>query len=455
MAATAILTMAVLACAAYLLRRRRAERLLLWFGVFAGLYAVRLLLRTPDAVTAFGGTGTLADFLASFVDYAILIPAVLVFKEVYGPGWKSSVRVLPWLLGAYGAAAVALNVIRGKPSQAPDPAVGLLVIVPLVLVAGRMSGYRPPKSPEAPPIYWGWALFVATVLNEHLVLEGYLPWRWRFEPLGFLVLMGCLGYAGVRRFVLNEQRLVSVDEEMKAATRIQSSILPVRVPGTDHIRVAVRYAPMRAVAGDFYDFLPAGAHSLGVLVADVTGHGVPAALVASILKGAISSQAADGADPERLISALNQTMCRQSHGQLATAAYLVVDEDRRRARYCSAGHPPLYLLRGGSSGVEEVTANGLLLGVRANEIYTSAEFGFGPSDRVVLYTDGIPEATSPSGEMFGEERFKACILANRHAPCAKLTDLILREVLQWASVGGEHAQSDDVTIVAIDFAGDA
>jgi len=450
-AATVILTMAVLAIAVHFLRRKSGERLLLWFGLSAGLYGVRMLSHTWAAVLTFGGTERLWRFVVAFVDYAILIPFVLAVEEIYGRGWKSSVRVLVWLFGAYAVAACTIDVILGQPSNAPDPAAGLLVLLPLIVLANRVSGYQPPPMPERPLMSAGLAVFVLTVVNEHLVNANALPWRWRIEPVGFLFFTACLGYAGVRRFVAKERRLVSLDEEMKAATRIQSSILPLRVPATDHIRLAARYAPMTAVAGDFYEFMPLGSASLGVLVADVAGHGVPAALVASILKGALSARTADAEDPATVLAGLNQTMCRQSHGQLVTAAYLFVDGERRRVRYCSAGHPPLLLLRAANCEVEELTANSLLLGVRPDEVYTSVEFGLEAGDRLVLYTDGVFEAASSSGEVFGYGRFKKCILSHRHGSCDDFTVSLLAELEKWTTVGRRPIQSDDVTVIAIEY----
>jgi sigma-B regulation protein RsbU (phosphoserine phosphatase) len=451
--ATAILTIAILVALVYSLRRRNRERLLLWFALFAGLYGLRILSQMQAVVQAIGGNGSLARFSWSFLNYLVPVPAALAFEEVYGRGWKSSVRALVWLLGAYAVAAILLEIALGRPSVLPDPALGLFFLIPLVLLAGQMSGYQPRSLPEGRVILGGWAVFLLTVVNEHLVSADLVPWTWSAEPAGLLLMMSCLGVAGFRRFMATEQRLASMDEEMKAATRIQTAILPRRVPETRQIRAAVRYAPMASVAGDFYEFVPGSSSSLGILVADVAGHGVPAALVASILKGAISAQASDVSDPAEMIAGLNRTMCRQSLGQLVTAAYLFVDAGLQEARYCSAGHPPSLLLRAAGSRVEELTANGLLLGVRPNETYASIAFGLEPQDRMVLYTDGIIEAASPSGELFGEGRLKHCMLAHRHSSCDQLADSILEEVSKWSAAGRQPVQSDDITVVATDFAG--
>ena len=132
------------------------------------------------------------------------------------------------------------------------------------------------------------ALFL-TFAQNRFASTGLFDWNTDAEPYGLFVLICCLGYAATRRVLANERLLVSLGEEMRAATRIQSSILPRTNPEIGSFHLAVRYAPMTAVAGDFYDFLLIRPGCLGIVVADVTGHGVPAALVASMVKVAVSA----------------------------------------------------------------------------------------------------------------------------------------------------------------------
>ena len=122
-----------------------------------------------------------------------------------------------------------------------------------------------------------------------------LSWpRADVEPLGSTVLIACLGTIAVRRVFKDAERLLAMDKELGVARRIQASILPHAMPKVAGLSVAARYEPMTAVAGDFYDFLEVGAKRLGVLVADVSGHGVPAALIASMVKVAIAAQTGPG-----------------------------------------------------------------------------------------------------------------------------------------------------------------
>jgi serine phosphatase RsbU (regulator of sigma subunit) len=187
------------------------------------------------------------------------------------------------------------------------------------------------------------------------------------------------------------------------------------------------------------------------VVADVAGHGVPAALVAAMVKVAVSSQINDGADPGKVIAGLNSVLCREAEGQYATAVYLFLDEKKLTGRYSAAGHPPLLLWRRATRTLTELNANGLLLGVRRNEAYPQSEFSFEAGDRLLLYTDGLVEATNPNGKEFGEARLSDFIDAHESLPAEQLAERLLQEVLAWPGNGNQRPQADDITLVVIDI----
>jgi len=202
------------------------------------------------------------------------------------------------------------------------------------------------------------------------------------------------------------------------------------------------------VAGDFYDFLQLDDRRLGVLVADVTGHGVPAALIASMLKVAFAAQERHAHDPALLLSQLNRSLCGKFEAHFVTAAYLFVDLENDLLRYSAAGHPPL-LLASGAGGVREVEENGLMLGMFPEAEYASVEIALAPGDRCLLYTDGVFEAKNAEQEEFGKSRCREMLESRRDLPAAGFASALLDRVASFS--GLQSAREDDMTLLVLDF----
>src|SRR3984893_18864545 len=149
----------------------------------------------------------------------------------------------------------------------------------------------------------GLLTFAAFVVWDNLrgVFRFSLP---SLEPFGFAVFLGSLGYVAARQTLERDQQLGEIQKELEVARRIQLSILPAEFPVSRNFRVAARYVPMTSVAGDFYDFLVGRDTQAGLLIADVSGHGVPAALIASMVKLAATSQRGNAGDPELLLAGM-------------------------------------------------------------------------------------------------------------------------------------------------------
>jgi len=235
---------------------------------------------------------------------------------------------------------------------------------------------------------------------------------------------------------------------MEIARGIQAGLLPEKSFSVAGLTAASRYVPATSVAGDFYDFLPKDS-GLGVLIADVSGHGVPAALSASMVKVAIRAQRDWADDPARVLTGLNSILCGNLQGQFVTAGYLYLDPGRGALAYAGAGHPPLLAWRAREKKVECMEENGLMLGIFPEGAYKCMTADLAPGDRFVLYTDGITEAPSLSGEEFGMDRFKSFLAEHAASPAQELCDALVKHVRAWS--GNSREQHDDLTLVVVDY----
>jgi sigma-B regulation protein RsbU (phosphoserine phosphatase) len=247
------------------------------------------------------------------------------------------------------------------------------------------------------------------------------------------------------------QQLMYINNELEMAREIQLSILPQEIPKIGGLEIAARFIPMSSVAGDFYDFIRVDEKHLGILVADVSGHGLPAALIASMLQVALAAQSPHAFDPARVLAGLNQSLCGKFKHHFVTAAYVFVDMEKNSISCASAGHPPLLLWRKSTDSAAEVSENGLLLGMLSEATYSFVEVPLKPGDKAVLYTDGILETKSPADQEFGADLFKGFLESNHHLKGNLFADSLLDELSAWSEQPKGQGQEDDITLLVIDF----
>jgi sigma-B regulation protein RsbU (phosphoserine phosphatase) len=448
---TVIATLGAAAIIVKVFRRRTHEQFLLWFGLFSILYGTILVVRNSVFRLAFGQPQEVWISIERLLSLATIVPGFLLFEEFYGRGWRSSIR---WLLAVYCAlSAVAISGMRfPHPFRIVlPPGAALVILVPVAIATGRLAGYRPPIVPNSRVLFTGMIVFFIAFSGDRMLHTDLNNWHTGLEPYGFLVLVICLWYVTSQRVITDEKSLVSLMDEMRAAKKIQEAILPREAPSVENVRLAARYAPMTSVAGDLYDFPVAGPHGVGVLVADVKGHGVPAALVASMVKVAVSSGLKASREPSSIIAGLNATLCDAAREQYVTAVYMYVDAANRVGRYASAGQPPGLLWRRGKQALERLDGAGLLLGVRQNETYTTREVFFDVGDRLLLYSDGLLEAENAAGESFGDSALPTFIQEHQNMGVEQFVDLLLKDAIAWSLSGPMKGQEDDITIVVIDI----
>jgi phosphoserine phosphatase RsbU/P len=247
------------------------------------------------------------------------------------------------------------------------------------------------------------------------------------------------------------RQLLEINSELEMAREIQLSILPHEIPKIRGLEIAARYIPMSSVAGDSYDFIIVDEKHLGILIADVSGHGLPAALIASMLKVALAAQSPHAFDPARVLAGLNQSLCGKFKHHFVTAAYVFVDMEKNSLSYAGAGHPPMLLWRTSTGSAAEVLQNGLLLGLFPEATYTVVEVPVQPGDKAVLYTDGILETRSPSDQEFGPDLFKGFLETHHNLTADTFADSLLDELSNWSEHPRGNGQEDDMTLLVIDF----
>jgi sigma-B regulation protein RsbU (phosphoserine phosphatase) len=294
----------------------------------------------------------------------------------------------------------------------------------------------------------GTFLFAAAVIYENsrtfLNLPEY-PFH-SFESVALSLFLFSQGWVAAHKVFADERRLLSIEEELAIAREIQASILPSSVPELRNLRISAAYHPMTAVAGDFYWFIALDPDRAGILVADVSGHGVPAALIASMIKVAMQS-ALDCADnPASVLRGLERVLSGQLRGQFVSASYLWLDTESRKALYTAAGHPPL--LRWSQGKLQCIQSNGLIFGVMSGCDYPVREISITTGDRFLLYTDGLIEPENTNGESFGDRRLEEVMRENQLRPPVELSDSLLAELHHWQPAPA--AQQDDITLIIID-----
>jgi len=411
--------------------RRRGDAIALaCFGAVSFLYGVRLLV--DSSILPFMGVSVeTAERIEWAITYSITIPGWGLAHRLVGAGWKSTLRLQVWAFATFAAVGILSDAIQNRAASL-EHVNNILVVVGGFNVLFNMIRVRGNR--EARVVLAGSLVFMAFAVLNNLASLGWLPIREFDETPGFLAFFAALGYAAARRFAQTEHAQIELEGELSAAREIQRSILPASMPRIAGLTVDARYVPASTVAGDLYDFIELDERRAGVFVADVSGHGIPAALVASMVKVAVSSQTRVADDPPSLLRELNATLTRNVRRGFVTATYLFFDG--MRVQVANAGHPAPLLLRG--DDVRELGAVNPLLGRFKAASYTAAATHLQPGDRIVAYTDGIPEALNARGEAFGEERLHALLRERKD---------IIEAVLAWR---GGRGDADDLTLVTID-----
>ena len=435
-----------------LLRRRSRDLSLLNFGLILLVGGIRWLAHGPTTRALIGFPFTLPYFNAALT-YAMVVLLSAFLVEIFGPGLYNSMLWVFRSTIVYAVVIAGYELIhQGSP---PEPSITPVVAVLWVLVWLINLLLAPRRESTAKRVLR--ILFLTALIGpaiiDNLVNMGLFPWRVHLEQ-PVLVVLWCIGvgYLAVHLFFSNEAKLLAIEQEIDIARRIQQSNLPrtfLSPPGLD---IAARYAPMSAVAGDFYDIQINGETGVGILIADVSGHGVGAALIGSMLKIAFASQSDYLSDPARVLTQINRILQGKIEESFVTAFSLFIDASNGTLRYANAGHPPPVLWSASRKELQRLSSGGTVLGPFLNTEYGNAALSFGKDDWVVLYTDGIIETRNRTGEMFGDERLAAFMEANSNDSPERAADGLLRHLSAWSGKSSETPLDDDLTLIVVKMA---
>lgn len=243
--------------------------------------------------------------------------------------------------------------------------------------------------------------------------------------------------------------------DIALASEVQRRLLPEAPPRAEGVEFAAASVPARRIGGDYYDFVELRDRGIGIALADVSGKGVAAALIMSVVQASLRLISSEGdVPPPRLVARMNEFIYRSTPAsKYATFFYAQLDE-QRRLRYVNAGHNAPYLLRAGwrsTAGsappeIEELSTGGTVVGMFPEMEYEEATVELWPGDVLLAFTDGVPEAHNPENEEFGEERLQQLLRQTAHLPANEISARLSDEMKDWIR---DAEQYDDLTFIVM------
>jgi sigma-B regulation protein RsbU (phosphoserine phosphatase) len=444
-----VLTFSLIALGLSFFRLKNKDYSLLSFGTFTLLYCLRWLAQTPTMQAAAGFIAPSFPYINAYVTYIIPVPFLLYLNQVFGKGRLNS---LQWVLRGtilYAAIGVFSDIVQRRLYTLGAYTPAVMIIFICIAAAGIHQPFKK-HTRDANVLMFGLIALILFVVNSNLVNLNLLPWRWGNEQPGMICLVFALGYVAANRFFTNEKKLLSVELEMETAREIQSRILPGAMPSVKGLEIAARYIPMSAVAGDFYDFIIEDDKRLCILVADVSGHGVGAALIGSMLKVAFAAQAEHIFNPARVLEGINEILYGRIEGNFVTACCLFIDLEKRSISYANAGHPQPLLLIKNNGGICNLENSGTILGHFHEVKYENVILSMKTDYRILLYTDGIIETRNRLDEFFGDERLQEFFKTNSDTPVREFADKLIDSLYAWSGKSIADSLDDDLTVLVVD-----
>jgi phosphoserine phosphatase RsbU/P len=360
-----------------------------------------------------------------------------------------------WLM-ALGTEPVFRPVAHGISCDAASAIEG--AVVSRIVAAGKSRLFYDLKD-EMGPADPGLGTFVCSVLKTERTVFGALcvgrqPGRSVFtagdlklaDVLASQAAIGLENATLHRRRIEERESIVRMQEELRLARSIQDRLLPKHMPSVEGYEVAGCTIPAQSVGGDYFDFIPRGGEELALCLGDVSGKGMPAALLMAYLQAAIRGQTLQSVSPAECLARSNRLLFQSTDSdRFATCFYGVLDSGRHSLRYANAGHdrPVLVSSLGKPMFLEEA---GLVLGLLEESGYEDVSVPLAPGEALVVYSDGIIDAADGQDLEFGRDRLLDLLAGLRGAPADVLLDRIVGEVRRHS---GDAPQTDDMTVIVV------
>ncbi|MBF0281631.1 MAG: serine/threonine-protein phosphatase, partial [Zetaproteobacteria bacterium] len=239
-----------------------------------------------------------------------------------------------------------------------------------------------------------------------------------------------------------------IQDELEIARTLQISILPTHFPNVGHCQLYAQMEPAREMGGDFYDMFSIGQDHLGLVMADVSGKGVPAAFFMAVSRTQLRGIARNGDSPEAVLAQLNDHLCEQNPLELfVTVFYALLNTRTGELIYANGGHNPPLLQRGDSM-ISLPTSGGMALGIMPELPYQQHRLQLDAGDRLFMFTDGVTEAFDIENQLFGEDRLEALLREHRTEDTQQLIETVMTQLHHFSQ---GRPLADDITCMALDF----
>lgn len=325
-----------------------------------------------------------------------------------------------------------------------------MVMIPVIIIAGAVimrQGYRPAYYYMAA---WSVMFFAGTVfLLRSIAVVPLNTFTYYILHFGTSIEVVLLSLGLGDRYNRVKQERDRISNELDMAKRIHGALLPGRDPVIEGIVSHIEYIPADEMGGDLYDYHMLGVNKMGVLMCDVSGHGFPAALVASMVKIAFSLQIPHANDPEKVIDGMRMILAKELKNTFVTACYTIIDVENSQLVTANSGHLPIFIYKRSSGDLVELSTKGPCISTLPAKSTGSRTFPLSGNDRIIIYTDGITECRDGNGELYGTDQFKEFITRNKDLNATQFSHTLIADLHRWKRGGPSF--SDDITLLVIDI----